>query len=216
MNKPPANPKIYHITHKDNVGRIAQSGVLWSDAKRLELDFECELVGMSEIKRRRLQDLPVHCHPGTKVGIYVPFYFCYRSIMLYILHKGNQPGLTYHGGQQPIIHLQSDLQATVSWAEANDRPWTFSDSNAGAYYANFFDRLTELSNINWQAVASTDFRDPEVKEGKQAEFLIFESFPWQLVEHIGVCDEIIADEVKCVLKDADHQPRVVVEQGWYF
>lgn len=216
MSQPPANPKIYHITHKDNVGRIAAAGVLWSDAKRLELDVECELVGMSEIKRRRLEDLAVHCHSGTQVGEYVPFYFCFRSIMLYILHMGNHPDLSYRGGQRPIIHLQSDLHATVAWAEANDRRWAFSDRNAGTYYANFFASLADLANIDWQAVASQNFNNPEIKEGKQAEFLMFESFPWQLVEKIGVYDATIADDVNHVLQAVGHQPPVVVERSWYF
>jgi len=50
----------------------------------------------------------VKCHPGTKVGQYVPFYFCPRSIMLYILHRGNHPDLDYREGQGPILHLQAD------------------------------------------------------------------------------------------------------------
>jgi hypothetical protein len=37
------------------------------------------VVGMSEIKRRRLEALDVDCHPGSKVGEYVPFYFCPRN-----------------------------------------------------------------------------------------------------------------------------------------
>jgi len=215
VNGPPANPKIYHITHKDNVRRIAEAGVLWSDAKRLELNFKCELVGMSEIKRRRLQDLPVHCHTKTNVGEYVPFYFCARSIMLYILHMGNHPDLTYRGGQQPIIHLESDLHATVDWAEANHKPWAFSDRNAGTRYPNFFKSLAELSNINWQAVASANFSDAEVKEGKQAEFLLFEAFPWHLVEQIGVCDMAVAQDVKRSLEHVKHKPPISVERSWY-
>ena len=71
---------------------------------------------MSEIKRRRLEELDVKSHPGTKVGQYVPFYFCFRSIMLYLLYQGNHPELTYRGGQRPIIHLEADFNATVEWA----------------------------------------------------------------------------------------------------
>ena len=41
------------------------------------------------------------CYPDNFVGEYVPFNFCPRSVMLYILHMGNAEGLTYHGGQGP-------------------------------------------------------------------------------------------------------------------
>jgi len=81
----PANPKIYHITHIGNFDNILSDGVVWSDAKRLKHGIHCEVVGMLEIKRRRLEELEVRCHSGTMVGQYVPFYFCPRSIMLYLV-----------------------------------------------------------------------------------------------------------------------------------
>lgn len=68
MAKTPRNPKIYHITHIGNLGAILENDALWSDAKRIELGLDCEVVGMSEIKRRRLNELEVKCHAGTMVG----------------------------------------------------------------------------------------------------------------------------------------------------
>jgi hypothetical protein len=109
MTRVPAKPKIYHITHVRNLPQIVRAGRIWSDAKRIELGLQNEIVGMAEIKKRRLEELDVKCHPGTKVGQYVPFYFCFRSSMLYILHRGNHPGLEYREGQRRIVHLQADL-----------------------------------------------------------------------------------------------------------
>ena len=129
----PDNPKIYHITHIKNLPRIINTGCLWSDVKRIELNIDCDRIGMSTIKQRRLA-LPVNCHPGTTVGQYVPFYFCPRSVMLNIIYYRNNPDLTYRDGQDPIVHLQFDMHAMVSWAESNNnRQWAFSDRNAGAY-----------------------------------------------------------------------------------
>jgi len=71
----PAQPKIYHITHIDNLAGMLDR-VAWSDSERIERGLECAVVGMSNIKRRRLEELDVDCHRGTKVGEYVPFYFC--------------------------------------------------------------------------------------------------------------------------------------------
>jgi len=214
----PANAKIYHITHLRNLAEIIGSGVLWSDAKRLELCLECEIVGMSAIKQRRLEELDVDCHPGTKVGQYVPFYFCPRSIMLYILHMGNHLDLSYHEGQRPIIHLEADLMATIKWASKKGIRWAFSDRNAGTRYANFYRSVEDLGKVNWDAVQSTDFRDMVVKDGKQAEFLIWESFPWSLVERIGVIDGQMSEQVKTILSKAKavHGPAVAVERSWYY
>jgi len=218
MSPVPADPKIYHITHLRNLPEIVQSGRLWSDAKRLELCLDCEIVGMSGIKRRRLEELDVSCHTGTKVGQYVPFYFCPRSIMLYILYAGNHPELNYHEGQRPIVHLQADLIATIRWAEAQGVRWAFSDRNAGTYYANFYRRIADLDKVNWDAVQSTDFRDMLVKEGKQAEFLVYESFPWHLVEKIGVYDTNIVDQVNTILDGygTPHRPVIINERTWYY
>lgn len=218
MSPLPRNQKIYHITHLRNLREIVRAGVLWSDARRLELGLDCEIVGMSSIKRRRLEELTVGCHPGTRVGQYVPFYFCSRSIMLYILHMGNRPDLNYREGQRPIVHLQADLTAVIRWTEANGVRWAFSDCNAGAYYANFFRRQEDLDHVKWAAVQSTDFRDMVVKDGKQAEFLVWESFPWTLVERIGVLDTRIADQVNQTLAGTGivHRPVVSVERTWYF
>lgn len=80
---------------------------------------------MSTIKQRRLA-LLVTCHANDRVGDYVPFYFCARSIMLFVIHCANNPDLTYRGGQAPIVYMQADLQAVVAWARQHNRRWAFS------------------------------------------------------------------------------------------
>jgi hypothetical protein len=212
----PTRPKIYHITHINNLEFITSAGLIWSDARRIKNGVDCQVIGMSEIKQRRLEELPVTCHHGTRVGEYVPFYFCPRSIMLYILHRGNHADISYRQGQKPIVHLQADLFDTIAWAQANSVRWAFSTVNAGARYAEFFCDMADLNQINWDAVAQDDFRSPETKEGKQAEFLIFESFPWNLVEKIGVMDAEIASKASMAICEALHHPIVNVERTWYF
>lgn len=216
MVKMSKNPKIYHITHIRNLDSILEDNVLWSDARRLELGLDCEIVSMSEIKRRRLEELEVKCHTGTMVGEYVPFYFCPRSIMLYILYMGNHPGIDYHEGQEPIIHLQADLRTAVQWATDNGIRWAFTDINAGTYFAQFYNDLSQLNDIiNWSAVEATDWCDAAIKEYKQAEFLIYDSFPWELVEKIGVYNRRIRDQVIRKLGNRA-SPEVSIVSDWYY
>jgi hypothetical protein len=68
MTAPPTNPKIYHITHVDNLPGIVSTGRILSDAEIQHRGGARQLIGLSEIKRRRSQELEVPCHPGTKVG----------------------------------------------------------------------------------------------------------------------------------------------------
>lgn len=215
MPAPPPRPMIYHITHVDNLASIIADGGLVTDAAMVERGGPEVAIGMSSIKKRRL-DLPVPCHPGTAVGDYVPFYFCPRSIMLYLIYRGNHPELSYREGQSPILHLEADLRDVVKWVDEEGMPWAFSLSNAGAGYTEFRARLTELDQINWPAVSATDFRAPDIKEGKQAEFLVHEFFPWNLVTRIGVHSANIGARVQAVLRSATHRPKVEVRPDWYY
>jgi hypothetical protein len=216
MSVPPANPKICHITHVNNLPGIVQANGLWSDAKRIELGLGTSLVGMSRIKQRRLTEIDVSCYPGTKVGQYVPFFYCPRSIMLYILHRGNHDDIDYRDGQQPIVHLVADFDASIQWALSNGVPWALSPINASARYTSFYNQRSDLNRIDWQAVLSRDFRDPAVKEAKQAEFLMFNWFPWALVEQIGVFDQTVAQTTQQHIVGVAHQPPVHVRNAWYF
>jgi len=216
VNRVPNKPKIYHITHVDNLSQIARSGCLWSDARRHSENCQCRIVGMSEIKRRRLKEIEVTCHSGTKVGQYVPFYFCPRSIMLYLLHRGNHQDMDYHEGQGPIVHLKADLIRSVEWAKQSGRKWAFTDRNAGSYLTSFYNFLDQLDKINWEAVFATNWSDALIKEGKQAEFLMLDSFPWELVDKIGVIDQKVQVQVQQIIRNSPHKPLVTVEQKWYY
>lgn len=136
--------------------------------------------------------------------------------MLFILYKGNHPSLTYRGGQGPIVHLQADLDAVITWAEREGTRWAFSDRNAGGRYASFFCQRDALGNVSWAAIDAADFRDADVKDSKQAEFLVYGSFPFQLVNHIGVQNAQIERQVVEAVATGRHRPTVSVKPEWYY
>ncbi|MEE4537547.1 MAG: DUF4433 domain-containing protein [Erythrobacter sp.] len=214
MITPPDRPKIYHILHVDRLASVAAGGLL-SDAAIRALAPAGTIIGMNSIKERRL-GLPVSCHPGTYVGEYVPFYFCSRSIMLYVIHMANHAELEYRGGQRPIVHLEADLYSVVERANVDGIPWAFTSANAGAYYTPFFSDVASLDQLNWPAVANQDFRNADVKEAKQSEFLIHERFPWGLVERIGVIDRAVANQVQEIIGNAAHRPTIEIRRDWYY
>ena len=206
-------PKIYHIVHVDRLMSIAADNSLWCDAEILRRERPGTTIGMNSIKQRRLRNY-LSSHPGLHVGDCVPFYFCPRSVMLYVIHQANHPELTYRGGQGSIVHLEADLQQAVAWAEEQGLRWAFTLSNAGASY--FEDRcdLSKLEEIDWDAVKATDWR--QCKEGKQAEFLVEERFSWELISRIGVLSHQADRQTLAALEDASHSPPVEVIPGWYY
>ncbi len=153
MQPPPAQPKIYHITHIKNLPSILAAGRLYSDAKMIEKGGPSAMVGLNRIKQRRLE-LPVTCHPTAHVGEFVPFYFCPRSVMLYKIHMGNDPELQNHGGQDSIIHLEADLYTVIKKADEKSRPWAFSLTNAGARYTEFRNDFEQLDELDWSAISA--------------------------------------------------------------
>ncbi len=209
----PDQPKLYHICHVDRLPSIVASGGLLSDAAVGQHNLAGTMIGMSNIKQRRLTDLQLASHPGLFVGQCVPFYFCPRSVMLYLIHRQNAE-LAYGGGQGHIIHLEADLQATVAWAAQQGRRWAFTNANAGSRYFDDWADLAQLHRVDWHAVQARDWK--LCKEGKQAEFLLEQSFPWGLVERIGVSSRPVHAQAAHALPAAGHRPPVEIRPDWYY
>lgn len=208
----PAHPKIYHIVHVDRLPSILTDGGLWCDAEADQHAAFGTTIGMNKIKQRRRR-LTLTSHPDLHVGDYVPFYFCPRSVMLYLIYRANHPELTYRDGQRPIVHLEADVHQTVAWAEQHDQRWAFTLSNAGAYY--FEDRcdLAHLDQIDWNAVQARSWA--HAREEKQAEFLMERWFPWALIARIGVSAQEMYQQVCTALAGAAHTPPVEIRPEWY-
>ena len=208
----PAQPKIYHIVHVDRLPSIIADGYLWCDAEIRKRSGTGTTIGMSHIKERRLRK-ELSTHPDLRVGDCVPFYFCPRSVMLHSIRVGN-PNLEYRGGQDPIVHLEADLYETVRRADANRRRWVFTSSNAGAIHFNDYSDLAKLSDLDWGAITARYWS--ERRDEKQAEFLVEESFPWNLVRRVGVYSPRIRNSALAAMRGAGHQPLVEIRRDWYY
>ncbi|HEY3356478.1 MAG TPA: DUF4433 domain-containing protein [Polyangia bacterium] len=202
---PPTNP---HITHVDNLPSIISEGGLWSDAERLRRRVGVTAIGYQHIKARRLRRAVPVAARGV-VGEYVPFNFCPRSVMLYVIHQGHAG---YAGGQRPIVHLVSSVQAVV----ALGLKWAFTDRHAELGFTAFFDDLAKLDAVSWELMPLTYWADPDVKERRQAEFLVHQHCPWTAVTHIGVIDHNMQLRVETLLNSVSHRPQVLVRPDWYY
>ena len=174
---------------------------------------------MSRIKEYRL-DKALRSYPDLRVGDCVPFYFCPRSVMLFVIHKGNQSGLAYQGGQDRIVHLEADLRQTVDWADSKCRRWAFTPSNAATRYSADFSDLNDLAKIDWNAVEANWWSGPDVEptvqDRKQAEFLVEESITWDQVSRIGVKSSAVYFRVQALLREAAHRPTLEITPSWYY
>jgi hypothetical protein len=187
---------IYHITHVGNLPSILNSGRLWCDAQCRQRGCTANDVGYSHIKDRRMRR-QVSVHPGTTLGQFVPFNFCSRSVMLYVLHKGHDG---YRGGQNEILHLVS----TVGRAIDCGRRWAFTDRHADLGYAEYFNQLDKEGEVDWLVMPLQYWSNDN------------DWFPWGAIAEIGVIDAAMQARVEECLADSDHRPTVRVKPGWYY
>jgi hypothetical protein len=211
---PPGRPKIYRIVRVDRLASIISANGLFCD-RRARQQGGGTVIGMNEIKDRRLT-LPVSCHLGTSVGDYVPFYFCSRSTMLFVIRRANNPSRSLIRAASSRLSTWRQICINRSRGQTPPNIAGRSRYRMPALAMRFCSSVDDLGEINWQAVDATDFRQPDIKEGKQAEFLIHEIFPWALVDRIGVFSREIAQRVGAAMMGATHLPVVAIQRSWYY
>ncbi len=180
---------------------------MWSDSKRIELGLENKNIGYGHIKDRRLRR-PVRVAAGGTIGQYVPFNFCPRSVMLYVIHRGHAD---FEGGQDRILHLISN----VDKVRQTNGSCFFTDIHADLDFAEQIDDFNRINELDLDKISKEHFWSA-MKEEKQAEFLAFESVNWNLIQYIGVKTDEMAQEVNILLEGANHQPKVIVKPDWYY
>lgn len=116
--------------------------------------------------------------------------------------------------------MEIDLHAAVKWADRHGLRWAFTLSNAGANYFEDRASLAHLGEIDWDAVQSNRWSgngvSPSIKEGKQAEFLMEQSVPWELVSRIGVSSRPAYERASDTLQAVGDRPPVEIKPDWYY
>src|SRR2546428_11719180 len=204
---------IYHITHLDNLPAIIQRDCLLCDNGRAAEGIACLGIAHVHIKQRRARKA-VPIAPGGTLADFVPFYFAPRSPMLYAINGGRVEG--YKGGQAPILHLVSSAE-TVAAAGLS---FCFTDGHAEMDISDFYGDLADLRKIDWEIMKARYWRDTnednDRKRRRQAEFLVHNTLPWQLITEVGVFSPKGAAAVTAALATVAHKPTVAVHRDWYY
>lgn len=204
---------IYHITPIDNLESILSAGGLLAYNVMLETETNYINIAYENIQDRRAR-IRVPCGAGGVLHDYVPFYFAPRSPMLYTINRGNVT--SYTQGQAALIHLVSD----VLEIEIRGLDFVFTDGHAVMQITDFFDHLNYLDHIDWDVMESRYWNDTnednDRKRRRQAEFLVHNFLPWQLITEIGVINSTIKAQAENILQKFTHKPSVIVRNNWYY
>ena len=202
---------IYRITDNRNLPFILEHGLHCAHSETTDPNFI--RIGYSSLISTR-DSWPVTVHPRGVLGDYIPFFFCFRPVMLFVIKRRNRPGVV--GNHDDIVHLVSSVEKVVDLQV----PFVFSDRNAKTVLRSFYSDLRALEQFDWEAIHSRNWGslsdDPERLELKQAEFLVHRHLPLEAITEIGCCtDQVAADVTQMVANSGNNIP-VNVRPSWYY
>lgn len=215
----PASTRILRIIPIDNLEvYLKRKGAY---APHHEPKDGLDLVKIHDVGIQETSDThPIPCGPCGTIHDYLAFYFGFLSPMLLRVKTGWNVDWTR--GQEPILYLVSTIEQVL---HAGLR-FVFSDGQRISFQTNWYDDVTDLDKVDWGMVNERYWRadydaGPEGMDRqrrKQAEFLVHEFFPWELVIGIGVINADYKRRVEAILKRYPqmHQPPVKVKRDWYY
>ena len=158
----------------------------------------------------------IACGPKGTLHDYVAFYFGYLSPMMFQLKTGRVAG--YNEGQEPLIYLVGTAQAV----QAAGKSFVFSDGHGIARFSQWFDDLADLEKVDWDMVNqrywTDNVNDMDRQRRKQAEFLIYRTCDWSLIQEIVVMDDAIQGKVQAILDQhaAKLQRPIYIRRDWFY
>lgn len=206
-------PEIYFIISIKNLTSVLKEGALLCQTTVETRGLERASIAHSNIKARRATTrVPVP--PYGMLADYVPFYFAPRSPMLFVINKGGVEGYTEKQGS--IVYLVSSTEAVVE----HGLKYAFTDGHGTMAITKFYQDVNDLDKIDWRIMKERIWRDsdedPDRKRRRQAEFLVFQCFPFEYVSRLAVYDTTMQLMVQALLQESPYRQDVQLQPAWYY
>jgi hypothetical protein len=200
---------LYRITHIENLPGLLARGCDCSANLAKAENITKRTISHKDIMDKREQAV-IRVPPGGVVADYVPFYFGPKSPMLYAIKQGKVEG---YQGQKEIVYLVTTAEAVA----AQNLPFMFTDGHGIISYVNHYNRLEDLPKLFWDVINApywNNFIDGRCR--RQAEFMVKDRVPLELVQGIGVMDEEMRQRVETLVAASAFRPLISVHREWYF
>jgi hypothetical protein len=203
--------RIYHLTHVNNLADILASGALFADSneswtKRPKVDLS------SPETRESRRATAVSGLGSANVAEFVPFFLVPNSTMWEDIRSGSSdPRLSTDGrgaSAADFVLLVSTVKHVAEQTE--DGAIVVTDGDA-AHVLTRFAASTESSERMLRRLRTDDNAETIV----EAELLVKDRFPFELVTLVGVANDRVRDEVRGILKSSEHSPKVSVYPPWF-
>lgn len=211
----PEQITLYRLVHVDTLPTLLTRGALHAPNCTPHDGMAYRTIHSVSVQASR-HNRPISCGPRGTCHDYVPFYFGPLSVMLLNLKTGRVAG--YNEGQAPLIYLTT----TVQRVKDAGCQFVFSDGHGLATFTNWYEHLAQLDQLDWDLVGARYWADQpddnDRQRRKQAEFLVWQSLDWSLIEGIGVLNAQVKMNVEALLGQHPNRPypKVEVKSEWYY
>jgi len=201
------NIRLYRMTHIGNVEHILKNGVTHRTSANSNLEY-IPIGDNSLIGTRNNFSVP----NGRLLGDYIPFYFGYKTPMLYVIQNGfNGVRAT---SPEDIVYLVTNLES-IRQSGIN---FFYTDGHAIDVLTRFYvpDDVENITNqVDFEATKAVYWKkddDLDLKRRKEAELLLENDLPAHYINGIIV----YSDSAKQMLINGGVKLTIVVKPNYYF
>jgi hypothetical protein len=201
--------RIYHVTHITNLPGILASGALLADASEArDADAVLDITSTGYRETRR-STVVTAAEPERSVAEYVPFFLSPDSLLWdSIRSREADPRLAPTADDWAAFDFVV-LVSTVGKASETAGS-VVADGDAAGPLTRF-----GVNAESRERMLRTLRADKDSDAILAAEFLVEESFPFELVTLIGVANDKVRDSVKEILSASGFRPKVAVYPPWF-
>lgn len=174
----------FRLVHIDNIPHISENGLVHKHSPKADKNY-IPIGDTSVIETRNSKVI----YDNKSIGDFIPFYFGYRSPMLYVIQHGYNGVKQYHA--ENLVYCVLNLENII----ANQLKCCFTDGHAldgcttiydGAYLnkVNEFVSYDDVYAKYWK-----DENDRDLKRRKEAELLLIDEVPPYLITGYVVYNE---------------------------
>lgn len=155
---------LYHMTHKNNLEKILQTGLKSHNDARNNNLMQNDIAN-NDVNNRRNKIEPIY---NRSLHDYVPLYFNPKNSMLYVQNN-----------RKDIVILAIDRMLIY------DTNAIFTDGNAANKPTKFYNDICNLNQLNWDCIKADYWKDFEDgKRKRMAEILLFPDIPSKYIQKI--------------------------------
>lgn len=202
--------RIYHVTHRQNLGPILRTGGL--TARAAEVDPAAPVVDISSAEHRAARgtaEVSVIDYLGrnlTAVAEYVPFALTPDASFWASVRDGEHDERLSLGAQRPA---PSEFVVLVSTVDKVDSSRTLVAGGEAS------DPLTRFATTPDSCAGELRRLLVDEEQLREAELLVRESFPFESVSLVAVANDRVRDEVSALLRESGYSTKVVVYPPWF-